>query len=302
MTIVFEFEGIAPELLDDAIRAYGENLRIRQEQLRLDATGVPLTRGDIYLLSPRSIPHFIAREWVASLGDEISLSEVNPSFTFHRFDPRNRFSIPYRWTPVVSLQATPVETNTTSPPINTGSEKIPLDPPVTDFLGLTSPKIPDGSTPHLPQLPNPDLYRRTWNVFVDGQASRIRLPAACPIRNLGRQSVPKWTWSIPEGKTVIFFDHLLIDQDSHLADESKAIVSHLISKEAQSKLVKTSGYFPVLIPLGKETSASPVALPQGEWLGKSNFITCDPFFPPLSPVNSDDALQPLPAPQTIPQE
>jgi len=300
MTLVFEFEGIAPQLLDDAIRACGENFRIRQEQLRLDASGSPATRGDLYLLSPRSIPHFITREWVTPLSGEISLSEVNPTFTFHRFDPGNQYSIPYRWTPVVSLLATPENTETASS-IDTGPEKIPADPPVTDYLELTSPEIPEEPAARPLQLPDPDFYRETWSPFVTGQVSRIRLPAACPIRNLGKAGVPKWTWSIPEGRTVIFFDHLLLGRDSTLSDKAKAVASYLITHENQSRLVRTSGYFPVLIPLGKEDSASPVALPGGDWFQKSSFITGEPFFPPPPAPPSVD-LPPQPTPQTTPQE
>lgn len=280
LVVLFEFEGIPQSALNAWI---GErNLKIIQQQLELNEQGLPVTEGDLYILSPRLITQFIEKDYVAPWNPEPDLADINPIFTSHSFDFNNAYAIPWRWTPMVLLQHRP-DPAATEAAHSPESPSYPDDPVMIASLQSTPPQI---SAP-APSLPNPDAYRASWETFIDTPNASVWIPAACPLRNTSDFVNPEWTWSLPQSKTTIVFDHLLVGARSELKPEASELLEYLLSSAEQNYLITTTGYFPVICPLGKETAASPIPLPKGNWLNKSTFITMPAYTPPAAPESSE---------------
>lgn len=284
LVILFEFEGVPIKMLE----AWRNNrpLRVVQRQLRLDAEGRPLNQGDLLLLSPRLIPHFVANEWVQAWEPAGDLSRINPNFTSHRFDPANRYAWPWRWTPWVLLDAvadpTAADASAAARGKSDAKPTVPNDVVFVQHSGFFR-ASDSGSDParaaltsSIPTVPQSADYRVAWESFLSGTVSSLWIPAACPLRNIEPMQSPEWKWRLPEKRTIIHIDHWLLPTKSQHAEEARDLVRYLSSPEVQHALVSTSGYFPVNEPLGREGSSSPIPLPVGDWLNQSDFVTLAP--------------------------
>jgi hypothetical protein len=327
LVVLFEFEGIPQSTLNAWV---GErNLRVVQRQLELNEEGLPTIEADLYVLSPRLISQFIDKKVVSAWSPEPDLALINPIFTSHPFDFKNHFALPWRWSPMVLLNHVPdpqAQANTTAVPATPAAPSFPDDPAMISMIQGNK-ATPDGP----PLIPDPDAYRAVWEDFSGNPASTVWIPAACPLRNTSDYAKPEWKWSLPKSGTVIIFDHLLVGADSELKAEASDLMNTLLSADEQSYLLSTSGYFPVISALGKETTISPIPLPKGDWLNRSQFITFSAYDPapppatpsistteaegettnagsaskedgatPPAPISSVPASEPLPAPETTP--
>lgn len=276
LVVLFEFEGIPQSTLNAWVGT--RRLKIIQQQLELDERGNPITEADIYILSPRLITHFIEKNHVAPWSPEPDLSKINPIFTSHPFDFSNVFAIPWRWTPMVLLKHKP-DPDAPAPAPTEETPAFPEDPIMKASLQTQ----PRNHSVAIPTVPDPDAYRAAWEYFKATPHASIWIPAACPLRNTINYAKPEWTWSLPQSQTTIIFDHLLIGARSELKAEASELLSYLLASDQQDQLITTTGYFPVICPLGKETSVSPVPLPNGDWLNKSGFISLPAYTPPAAP-------------------
>jgi|GEM_PF-7036179 len=313
LVILFEFEGIPQSTLNAWIG--DRNLKLIQRQLELDENGLPAEKGDIYILSPRLITQFVEKNQVTPWDPVPELSEINPIFTSHAFDFENQYAIPWRWTPMVLLKHLPDPTKTAESTNTSDSPSFPDDPVMIASLQSLAP--PPESV--APTVPDPEAYRTAWESFRASETGSVWIPAACPIRNTSDYANPGWKWSLPKSGTTIVFDHILLGAQSELKPEASELLNYLISSDEQNFLVTTTGYLPVICPLGKETHISPIPLPGGNWLNNSGFISLPAFSPPPATETIDvETSQPdesgeeevsdapplptSPAPETTPQD
>lgn len=289
LVILFEFEGIPQSSLNSWIG--NRNLKLVQHQLKLSEQGLPVKEADLYILSPRLITQFIEKNTVARWDPAPDLSAVNPIFTSHSFDFKNEYAVPWRWTPMVLLQhlqvlATDPTTSVTTPAVPI----FPEDPVMIASLQSSSVAL----EPVAPTVPDPGAYRIAWESFLASRAATVWIPAACPIRNTSDYINPGWKWSLPQARTTIIFDHLLLGARSKLKQEALELVNYLVSSQEQDLLITNSGYLPVVCPLGQETQTSPIPMPKGSWLNNSNFIS----LPAYSPAPADESAAPGNDPDT----
>ncbi|MEM6884857.1 MAG: hypothetical protein AAF571_07470 [Verrucomicrobiota bacterium] len=281
LVILFEFEGIPQSTLNAWIG--DRNLKLIQRQLELDTAGLPIEPADLYILSPRLITQFIEKGQVTHWNPQPNLSNINPTFTSHNFDFQNLYAIPWRWTPMVLLEHV---TDTESSRINPQSDSpnFPDDPIMIASLQ----SLPAAPGPIAPTVPNPAAYRIAWETFLESPATSVWIPAACPIRNTSDYVNPGWKWIIPSSGTTIVFDHLLLGSESELKQETYELLEYLLSANEQNFLLTTSGYLPVICPLGKETHTSPIPMPAGDWLNNSGFISLPAYTLP-APAEAEPA-------------
>jgi len=288
------------------------NLTIQQRPLSASESTLPADAA-LILLPPHRLGPLAAQRPLLPLNVHPPLA--SPLFLHHPYDPGQRVSLPFRWSPYV-LYRRRETAEAAFPPFSISwqpEEGIlwPEPPaPVRAFWRKSQ-----GASANLPSeekdlaawqaiesalLPALFSPASAWAAFLEGKAARCWLPAAyrCRLPAEKRQD-GTLDWIIPAFGTLIHLDLLAIPADSAQATAAAELAAFLTSPELQQRLAPETGWLPVNQPLGKETKPSPCPLPGGDWLDKSEIPYPEQPFP-IAPESPKEASPQAPDPE--PQE
>ncbi len=209
------------------------------------------------------------------LGDRSSLDGVNPAFTEHGFDPQNKFTRPWRWTPYVFY----AHRNEQGKPAvfefrewNWSTDEHSLWPADWDLLlGMqthlqgksanagkpeTLAKELEGLKERLKDRAVPE--EECWKALLEGKIQRTFLPASLRFMQAEDPGLKDVDWFIPPRGTLTQFDHLAVPAAALQKEAAAELIQFLLQAEQQNGLIKESGYFPVKSLEGHECDFTPV--------------------------------------------
>jgi predicted small lipoprotein YifL len=288
-------------------------LTLQQRALTAADATLPADAG-LVVLAPHRLGALLAGRPLLPLAHRLTPSPASPLFLHHPYDPGQQASLPFRWTPYV-LYRKRENAEAPFPPhtITWQAEEGILwpEPPAparafwlkSQGLSANAPLAEKEraawtalESSLLPVLQSPSVV---WTQFLEGKATRCWLPAAFRFRLSPEQRTNgTMDWIIPAHGTVIHLDLLAIPSDAPQADAALELAEFLTSSAIQERLAPETGWLPVNRPIGKESSPSPLPLPAGDWLDKSEIPYPDQPFPIAqapSPPEAPDATPEAPA-------
>jgi hypothetical protein len=150
-------------------------------------------------------------------------------------------------------------------------------------------------------LPHLRPAETAWNAFLAGEVPRTWLPAAYRFRlEPEKRNDGTIDWVIPGFGTLIHLDVLALSATTDQPGDAASLMAFLTDKAQQDRLGPETGWLPVHRPLGQETQDTPIALPTGDWLDKSEliFTPSDPLQPAPLPEPAPDSPHDVPPPET----
>jgi len=290
LTIYYDHEPLPQECLTTWPSL--ANYELVQKKLEPDLSGVLPSDGDLYIVSAPAIKKLRNLiEWqVAS--HIIPLEQLNPLFTSHSFDPENKVSLPWRWSPYVFYRKK--ETAETNLPVfffqGWSTEPFTLWPQEWALLwgmkrhmtkGSANTPVNDSEIKAF-QETKTSLYnlvkpqRECWKA-INEPTGMVRQTFALAAWKLNPKAGdnPLIEWSIPSQGTLIQFEHLMIPAKTPYLSSINELVGLLLSEGGQKELMQQTGYFPVRTRVGLEMAGATVPLPKGTWLDNSEFLLLD---------------------------
>jgi hypothetical protein len=288
LKIYYDHEPIAPEWFKrwSASASY----HIEQIHLIADSPQTPPLDGDLYLVSPALVKKITPlMEWQAP-SDIIPLELIKPLFIGHSFDPDNRVSLPWKWSPYVFYRRK-LNAEQSLPPLTFSGWSLSEDslwPEDWALLwamkrhltqGSANAAVNDTEIASIKTLQEQlkghvSSESDCWKNFSEGKIKHTMALAAWRFLSTQPED-PSITWAIPSQGTLIQFDHLMIPAKSPYLKDVQEFVSLLLSIEAQKELHSLTGYFPVRTDLPDQVGKSGLHLPEGSWMDNSEFLMLD---------------------------
>ena len=268
----------------------GSAYRVEQIQLKRNEQAELPRDGDLYIVPPARVRQLGGLlEWKAP-SELISLDQIKPLFTGHSFDPENRISLPWRWSPYVFYrkkdhpeQVLPAfvfsgwsaSENTLWPEdisllwamkrhLERGSANVAVNDAEIKSMRILKEQLTGFLLPEA----------ECWKSFSEGKIKTTFALASWRI--LSPQAAdPSIQWVIPSQGTLIQFDHLMIPSGSPYLPAVTELVRLLMSIEGQNDLEGVTGYFPVRAGARFPSEKSLIRLPEGSWLDNSEFAVLD---------------------------
>ncbi|MDX6766383.1 MAG: ABC transporter substrate-binding protein [Candidatus Methylacidiphilales bacterium] len=279
--IYYDLEGI-PESWIEEWKA-GRDLKWEQHALPTDTREWP-KNADLIIAPPDRLVH----AQLKMLPGELAALRANPVFLHHPFDPEQKWTRPWRWTPWVVMRHIP-SPETAAPATGTGPGEM-LWPDRPALLRSWWLKSLNRSANHVPnkaleekwaaeltnRKPSPEPVDKVWEKLSAGQAPSALLPLAWKLR----QPAAPAAWSIPPTGTVIHFDQLAMGSETDQPELVREWIDWLTDPARQKALLATTGYYPVQVPLGREIPDLPG--PPSAWWDRSEFLVGESA--PAAPV------------------
>jgi hypothetical protein len=259
------------------------------------APGEPVPEdGDLYVLTADRLEtlrrSFALYDWTGGA----ETGAIHPMFLGHAFDPQNARVLPWRWSPWVFYcrQETPAARLEVSPwmalPLNEGV-CWPREPGVVGAMRSKaagkSANVESGGE-DLPAGDEQHFAGREgcWERLRNGSARVVFLPAYYGLRQEGFPAGVEW--GIPERGTLLEIEHLAVRAGCLHEAEAVWLVVWLLQQAQQEVLTETCGWFPVRVPLGRETRDSPRQFSSSGWLDRSEvlWLEAPPPAPAVSPA------------------
>lgn len=293
----------------------GANHRILQVKLPLE-NAQPLPQdGDLYVVSPPLVPKMRGLLDWHSPQELIPLDQLKPLFTGHSFDPSNRISLPWRWSPYVFYRKKENPEQTLPAFVFSGwtisgdscwpdnpallwamkrhLNRSSANAPVNDVEIKSLRALKEQLEGHT--LPEEEC----WKQFSEGKVKTTFALAAWRIRTPAADD-SSIQWVIPPEGTLLQFDQLMIPAKSPFLPAVKELVRLLLSIEGQNDLEGVTGYFPVRTGIKTATNPAKAKLPEGLWMDNSEFPVLDLnalLAEPLPAPPVEPAVEPTPASQ-----
>ena len=296
LQVYYEKEPVPPALLE-AWPGHAE-LEVTQTRLVMGDNGKWPTDGDLYIASPRFFASLNAQVPMLEWPEQGLLEGVNPAFKGHGFDPQNKFTRPWRWTPYVFYIRRTADGKPGLVDIRDWvAEEQSLWPADWELL-LGMRRRLDGKSANSIKTENEEqeiealkekLKDRTaaenecWNALQEGRIQRTFLPANLRLRQADEEIWKSVDCHIPARGTLTQFDHLMVAASSVHSAAAQGLVQFLIEPAQQSRLTAETGYFPVLSLVGHEMDQAQGKLPGGPafaWFNLSEFLVGRVLMPP----------------------
>jgi len=311
LRIYFEKEPVPQAFLD--VWPGRAGIEISQTHLTMSGDGKWPADGDLYIVSPRFFASLSSQVPMQEWPDRTLLEGVNPAFTDHAFDPQNKYTRPWRWTPYVFYIRQVVEGKTAVFDFHDWTvDDQSLWPSDWELLlGMKrhlEGKSANSAKPENTLKDAEALKERLkehavseeecWKALQEGRIQRTFLPASLRLRQAEDPAIKNVDWLVTPRGTLTQFDHLVVAASSPRKEVAQGLVQFLLQPGQQSLLLRESGYLPVVTTVGHEVELteiklSPLQVKQlsGSWFNLTEFLVDKAQMPPTSAA----VLQPVQA-------